>query len=73
VDRQRYDTLIIGPNLVGFGHKQDDCGLAAKARQPSITAWASSTFDNKGDAPNVSQTIFSSLVNVLDPHALPSQ
>ena len=34
-------------------------------------AYTPEAFDNKGDSPNASQTIFASLANALAPHTLP--
>jgi hypothetical protein len=101
----------VGPNLVGFGHKQDDCGPcrenttafnyglgvinlgpwitqsksfagsggtvgylpAAQLTIAVVATYTPEAFDNKGDSPNASQPIFSSLPNALAPHTLPSQ
>jgi hypothetical protein len=38
-----------------------------------VATYTPEAFDNKGDSPNVSQPIFSSLANALAPHTLPSQ
>jgi hypothetical protein len=48
-------------------------GPAAYSFSASFATYAPEAFDNKGDSPNASQTIFASLANVLAPHTLPSQ
>ena len=99
----------VGPNLVGFGHKQDNCppcraltssfnyglgivnigpwitqtksfagsgatvGYLASSRLTIsvVTTYTEGAFDEHGDAPNASITVFSDLANLLAPHTLP--
>jgi hypothetical protein len=101
----------VGPNLVGFGHTQDNCppcrgntaafnyGLgvvnigpwitqtksfagsgatvgylpAARLTISVVTTYTPEAFDDEGNYPNASVTIFSALANLLAPHTLPPQ
>jgi CubicO group peptidase (beta-lactamase class C family) len=100
----------VGPNLVGFGHPQDDCppcrqntaafnyGLGvvnlgpwitqtksfagsggtvgylpgARLTISVVTTYTPEAFDDQGNYPNASVTIFSALANALAPHTLPT-
>jgi hypothetical protein len=46
---------------------------AAQLTISVVATYTPEAFDNKGDSPNASQTIFASLADALAPHTLPSQ